>query len=304
MDANPTLDQLQVFLAVTEEGSFSAAARRLNRAQSVISYTIANLEAQLELRLFDRTGTRQPQLTEAGAALLEDARRIDAGVRLLRARGRGLRQGLEGQVSVAVDALVPTPVITTVLQAFRDEFPTVRVRLHTGVLGAVPDLVLRHEADLGIAGGIATAHPDLAARKIGQNQNIPVAAPEHPMSTAHPPVSAVIVRDNFQIVIADPTEHTRGKDFHVHAFNTWRVADSTTKHALILAGLGWGGLPIWMVNEDIRNGRLVELSLEPYPPTEYILFAIRAVDRPYGPAATWLADRFEAELDKFGKQAS
>ncbi len=54
MQANPTLDQLQVFLAVAETGSFSAAARRLNRAQSVISYTISNLEAQLDPQRFAR----------------------------------------------------------------------------------------------------------------------------------------------------------------------------------------------------------------------------------------------------------
>src|ERR1700712_5568083 len=61
---NPTLDQLQVFLAVAESGSFSAASRTLNRAQSVISYTIANLESQLEVPLFERFGSRQPKLTE------------------------------------------------------------------------------------------------------------------------------------------------------------------------------------------------------------------------------------------------
>ena len=55
---NPTLDQLQVFLTVAESGSFSAASRALNRAQSVISYTIANLEAQLEMPLFERSGSR------------------------------------------------------------------------------------------------------------------------------------------------------------------------------------------------------------------------------------------------------
>lgn len=73
---NPTLDQLQVFLTVAETGSFSAASRALNRAQSVVSYTIANLEAQLEVPLFERSGARQPKLTEAGKAMLEDARRI------------------------------------------------------------------------------------------------------------------------------------------------------------------------------------------------------------------------------------
>ncbi|MCT7378273.1 LysR family transcriptional regulator [Chelativorans salis] len=303
MEANPTLDQLQVFLAVAEAGSFSAAARKLNRAQSVISYTIANLEAQLEVNLFDRTGTRRPQLTEAGLTLLEDARRMVAGLQLLRARARGLGQGLEGEVVVAVDVLLPTPVFTTVLKAFRSEYPTVSVRLYTGALGVVWDLVLKHEVHVGIAGAPATSHDEFVSHKVGQSQFIPVAAPGHPLAVADGPVPSSIVREEFQIVITDPTNHTRGKDFGVHAFNTWRVTDAATKHALILAGLGWGGLPKWMVEDDISKGRLVELSLDPYPPTDYSLYAMHAADTPYGPAAAWLVDRFKRELEVFREQS-
>ena len=63
-----TFDQLRIFLAVVDTGSFAAAGRTLNRAVSVISYGITNLEAQLGLTLFDREGTRKPQLTTAGRA--------------------------------------------------------------------------------------------------------------------------------------------------------------------------------------------------------------------------------------------
>ncbi|HLB96362.1 MAG TPA: LysR family transcriptional regulator, partial [Acetobacteraceae bacterium] len=90
----PTLDQLHLLTVVVEAGSFSAAARRLHRAQSVISYTIANLEAQLGVALFARDG-RRPVLTEAGRALIADARRIGRQVDELRARAAALRRGLE-----------------------------------------------------------------------------------------------------------------------------------------------------------------------------------------------------------------
>lgn len=299
MDANPTLDQLQVFLAVAEEGSFSGASRKLNRAQSVISYTVANLEAQLQVRLFERAGTRQPRLTEAGSTLLEDARRMVAGLQLLRARARGISQGLEGQVAMAVDALVPTPVLISVLKAFRNAFPTVGARLHTGALGAVEDLVLKRAVDVGFAGETAIERDDLVKRKIGQQQMIPVAAPEHPLAQARVPVPSSLVREHFQIAITDLTEHTSGQDFNVHAFNTWRVTDVTTKLALILEGLGWGGLPAWLAGDHIRNGRLVELTLEPYPRSDYALNAVRTSDAPHGPAASWLVDRFERELGLF-----
>jgi len=69
----PTLDQLRVFLTVVDVGSFAGAARELGRATSVVSYTIANLEAQLGVALFDRDTSRKPQLTDAGRTVLSEA---------------------------------------------------------------------------------------------------------------------------------------------------------------------------------------------------------------------------------------
>jgi len=76
----PTLDQLRVFLTVVDVGSFAGAARRLGRATSVISYAMANLEAQLGVSLFDRQSTRKPLLTEAGRTVLSEARTISNGI--------------------------------------------------------------------------------------------------------------------------------------------------------------------------------------------------------------------------------
>src|ERR1044071_5132423 len=72
----PTLDQVTVFLAIVETGSFTAAARKLGRAVSVISYAISNLENQLGVTLFARAGTARPKLTDAGRAILSDSRAL------------------------------------------------------------------------------------------------------------------------------------------------------------------------------------------------------------------------------------
>src|SRR3984957_4123692 len=101
----PSLDQLAVFLTVVETGSFAAAGRRLGRATSAISYAIATLEQQLGVQVFDRAQSRKPALTEAGAAVLAEARSISAGVDKLRARVKGLREGLEAEITLAVDVM-------------------------------------------------------------------------------------------------------------------------------------------------------------------------------------------------------
>ena len=145
MQPNPTLDQLQVLLAIEETGSFSAAGRKLNRAQSVISYTIANLEAQLGLKLFARDGTREPKLTAEGKAMLPDARRMLGVLQDIRSRAEGLKQGLEAELSIAVDVSLPSPTLVEVLTAFEAAFPTVALRLNVGALGMVWEQLLNRQ---------------------------------------------------------------------------------------------------------------------------------------------------------------
>src|SRR5262245_28061120 len=127
----PTLDQLQIFLAIVDVGSFAGAARKLGRATSVISYSIANLETQLGISLFDRESKRKPQLTEAGRAVLSEARNVSNGINGLRARVRGLLQGLEAEVDLVLDVMLPASRVVDALKAFRAELPTVSPRLHS-----------------------------------------------------------------------------------------------------------------------------------------------------------------------------
>lgn len=304
MQPNPTLDQLQVFLAVAETGSFSAAGRKLNRAQSVISYTIANLEAQLGLQLFEREGLRQPVLTDAGRATIEDARRMVAVLQSMRARAEGLRQGLESEVKVTVDMVLPSPVLISVLKSFETEFPTVGLRLHIGSLGLIVEHVLEGRADIGIGGeAVDPNQPALQAIRIGFTSMVPVAAASHPLAAAKPPVPLEMTREHTQLVVTDQSNRTQGRDFGVFSYRTWRLTDMRTKHALIQDGLGWGGLPRWLVADDLASGRLVELDLETCAGTRAPLYAMHAAGRSPGPAATWLIDRFKRVLNCFNEAA-
>src|SRR5579863_2844230 len=106
-----SLDQLRTFIAAADEKSFSAAGRRLWRAQSVVSQTLANLEGQLGVKLFDR-GARLPVLTDQGRALLAAARAVAGDVDLFKARAKSLAGGLEPELSVAVDVMFPPAPFT------------------------------------------------------------------------------------------------------------------------------------------------------------------------------------------------
>jgi DNA-binding transcriptional LysR family regulator len=296
MDANPTLDQLQVFLAVADAGSFSSAARLLNRAQSVVSYTIGNLESQLGVSLFERTGTRQPRLTEEGRAMLTDARRIVGDLQVMRAKARGMRQGLEAELSIAISVLVPTPPLLAVLRDFQHQFPSVSLRLEVGELGRLVELVMSGRATIGIGGQPARQDDTLIVDRIGHSFLLPVAAADHPLALRKAALSLQDVREETQIVVSDASDLTSGRDFNVLSFQTWRVSDMATKHQLIRGGLGWGGLPASMIHDDLARGRLVHLDLPAYEQGSYNLYAIRRTDNPPGPAGTWLIRAFEERL--------
>jgi len=285
----PSLDQLTVFLTVVETGSFAAAGRRLGRATSAVSYAIANLEQQLGVQLFDRDQARRPALTEAGGAVLSEARSVSVGVDNLRAKVKGLLDGLEAQISLVVDVMLPTARLVEAMRAFEATFPTVTLRLYVEALGAVIQLVHSGIADIGISGVDATL-PGIERIKVGGVELIPVAAPSHPLAAG--PAAPGAARNFVQLVLTDRSTLTEGRDFSVIGVRTWRLADLGSKHALLLAGIGWGNMPEPMVHDDLTAGRLKRLDLAEWLGGFYALHAIHRTDTPPGPAAAWLIRHF------------
>ncbi|MEP6878375.1 MAG: LysR family transcriptional regulator [Nitrosospira sp.] len=115
----------KIVIATADEGSFSAAGRKLRRAQPVVSQTLANLELQVGFTLFDRSG-RYPKLTQAGRALLADARVVISSMDAFKAKARTLEEGLEPELAVAVDVMYPIAALTEAVRAFTKPFPRCR----------------------------------------------------------------------------------------------------------------------------------------------------------------------------------
>lgn len=292
-DRSPTLEQLRTFLAVAETGSFSSAAEALDKAQSVISYTIANLEGQFGCTLFERS-KRKPTLTEAGRAMLADARRVDLMMRAMTARAAGMTEGLEGEVSLAVDVMYPSAKLVTVLQAFAKQFPTVALKLQMEALGGVLRLILDGESELGISGPRESWPDPIEAVAAGSIRLEAVAAPCHPLAQHKAPLTVAALREHTQLVLSDRSKMTEGRNFGVYGAQTWRLGDLDAKHRLLLAGLGWGSMPEHIVAKDIAEGTLVRLSQRDRSYAVYPFSLIHRVDARSGPATQWLVERFAA----------
>jgi DNA-binding transcriptional LysR family regulator len=199
-----SLDQLRTFIAAADERSFSAAGRRLRRAQSVVSQTLANLEGQLGVKLFDRSG-HLPVLTDHGRALLTDARAVACDIDLLKARAKSLVGGLEPELSVAVDVMFPDAVFTAAVAAFQKEFPATLLRFDIES-SAVIDPVLEGRCAIGVVGSWALAPPQLTHEALLTIGVPMVVSPRHPLATHRGRIPMPVLAEHIQLSHVDPSD--------------------------------------------------------------------------------------------------
>ncbi len=293
-----SLDQVRIFIAAVDEGSFSAAGRKLNRAQSAVSQALANLESQCGVTLFHRGG-RFPRLTDAGRVLLAEARTIAAGMDLFKARAKALAGGLEAELSAVVDVLFPTDLLTCAVAGFQAEFPGVPLRLYVEALGAVLQPVLDGRCALGIMGSLPDVLPQMVSERLCSIEMVFVAAPSHPLARHIGPVPAALLAEHVQLVLTDRSTLSAGRDFSVYSPRTWRLADLGAKHDFLRAGLGWGGMPRHAVATDLAQGVLFPIAVEDAISGAITMpmSAVFRADSPPGPAGRWFIERLKQQAD-------
>lgn len=291
-----SLDQLRTFVTAVEEGSFSAAARKLRRVQSVVSHTVSNLEAQIGVALFDRSD-RYPRLTPEGLALLADARTIIAGIEGFKARAKGMAAGLEAELSVVVDVMFPIDVIANAAQQFRLTYPTTPLRLYVEALGAAFAPVLDGRCGLGVVGSLPITPPSLTREPLGSIKLVMVAAKNHPLASFEGMIPRQELAKHVQLVLTDRSDLSAGRELGVFSPLTWRLADLFAKRAFLLQGLGWGGMPAHTVEQDVAHGRLKVLSMEDVPADGLPLpmSVVYPSASPPGPAGRWFVRFLQAQ---------
>ncbi|EFH12022.1 LysR family transcriptional regulator [Teichococcus cervicalis] len=291
-----TLDQLRVLVTVADAGGFSAAARRLGRAQSAVSQSIQALEGHLRLKLFDRR-TKLPRLTEAGQAMLEEARRLLKSAELLRARAEGIAGGLEPELSIAVNPLLPLPPALAALRALGNEFPQLPVTLLTEGIDA-PERHLRDGTVQMAIYPVERAVTDLEATLLMEVRLVPVVARGHPLAELPAPLPRAALAEHVQLVLTDGSPRG-GPGRGVLSPRTWRFADLNTRLQFLLAGFGWCNMPEHMVARLIAEGRLCRLRLEEQEGLTLPLHLVHERGRPPGLAGRWLAARLRQALEEW-----
>ena len=288
-----SLDQLRTFIAAADEGSFSAAARKLNRVQSAVSGWIGNLEAQVGVTLFDRSG-RFPKLTDAGVLLLADARNVVAGVDTLKARAKLMTAGLEAEVSVVIDVFFPTDVVSSTARAFAREFPLTPLRVFVEGLSAAYEPVLDGRCTIGVLSTLPLAFPSLVSERLAEVPMVVVAAADHPLARFVSRIPRRELAKHVQLVLTDRSALMAGQDYGVYSPAAWRLADLSTKYAFLKDGIGWGSMPVHMVRKDLAAGTLVVLPMEDASRFLLTLSAYHRPAEPPGPAGRWFVEQLKS----------
>ena len=283
-----SLDQLRILVAIADEGSFSAAGRRLRRTQSVVSQTVANLEAAQGVTLFDRSGYR-PRTTKAGRVLTEQARHVLAGAARFEAVAAGIREGLEAELTIAIDPLVPSDAVIAPLKALRETFPGLPVSFSTEGLGGSLRRLRRDEAALGVCLLLPIVPDDIVAHALRRIAMVPVVAPSHPLATLGRAATADDLEQHVQLVLSDPVEPA-GPNYGLASARLWRFVDLARRLDFLHAGFGWCRMPEHLVASSLANGSLVPLDIESdtAPADGLTVYVAHRRDRVIGPAGRWL----------------
>jgi len=281
-------ETISVFLAVLDSGSFSAAARQLGRVPSAISMAIANLEAELALELFDRSG-REPKPTAMARALEPQARLLISQLQQLNTQALELSQGLEARLTLAIaPELQATPWVEP-LRVLAQEYPLLEIQIITAPQTDALQLLHNGSAQLALVFERPAADGRENFQEVGQETLVAVIARTHPLlqelsatgtinDSQLRPVRQVMVGSRSQADKASATDK-----FCIASEHYWRVNQPEAALQLVLSELGWAWLPRACVQPYLNGRMLVELPIENFTNGEELwIDLVWSRERPLG----------------------
>jgi len=279
-----TIHQLLCFDAVVAEGSFQAAAAKLNRTHPSVFTAVKNLEAQLGLSLFNRDGYRVT-LTDAGRSFLARTRVFLAELGGLRHHAAQLAMGEESELAVVIGDISPLPATLGLLRRFFAGCTGTRLNLHFEAIAGPWERLLDGEADL-IIHHVDKSDTRFEFIDLHGVQVIPVVAPGFLPFAITDAITPEQMRDHVQCVIRDSARHSPSRDyFLVEGARQWTVSDQLMKKEIILQGMGWGHMPDYLIADELRDGRLMSIAGRFFAGGRAEIVAARRRNHPHGPIA-------------------
>lgn len=287
-----SLDALQIIDAIDRRGSFSRAGQELHRVPSTISYTVAKLEDDLGVQVFERNGPRV-LLTAAGRELLKDGRTLLKAALDLEHRVRRIASGWETELAIGLDSMFDTLALAGDIADFYTVTRQTRLRVVQETLNGPWEALLDRRVDLivgvagdGPAGGGYITHP------IGRMGFVFAVAPSHPLAALTQPLGRADLREHRAVVVADSARNMAPRTVGLLlGQDTLTVPNMHVKCAMQVAGLGFGFLPETLARPAIAAGLLVEKQVEEGRAAEIFHVAWRVGEE--GAALRWWRERMQ-----------
>ncbi len=289
-----TLEQWRALLAVIDAGGYAKAAELLNKSQSAVSYSIAQLESALGVKVFQLQG-RRAVASPAGELLYRRARQLLEQAERLEKSAGCLSIKVEPLVKVAADLIIPPIRVLQCLEIFSKDFPDTRVEIFESVLSGTEDALLQRQVDLAIGGRVPTG---FMGEKLVTVTMHGVSSPDHPLQKLGRPINYEDMRQHRQIIVRDSGQYRRRTEGWQEADQRWTVSHIKTSLDAIRMGLGYAWLPDAYTHEDVEAGRLKYLPVEVGAVREVPTYLTFADNEFAGPATRKLADVLKENLPK------
>jgi DNA-binding transcriptional LysR family regulator len=277
-----TLEQLRALCAVVEKGGFHAAAESLFRSQSAISIAIKNLEQELGLSLFNREAYR-PVLTSEGQVLYGKAKSILSRSVEFSSIAKHFARGEETEISIALSAIAPVEQVLDVIKQISETAPATRMSLQIENMGGTLERLQEKEVDFAIAERFMPVD-HVEEVRLTSTEMISVISADFPLATRYPAITVGDLEAYVQVVVRDTSRNQPRQSAGVlEGANQWLVNDFDMKKRMILSGAGWGRMPRHRVDEELVNGRLLQLSGKELEPLQVDMYLFRRSNEPMGP---------------------
>lgn len=289
-----SLEAIEIVETIARHGSFAAAAERLHKVPSTISYAVSKLEEQIGLALFVRNGPRV-SLTKAGEEMLREGRWLLTAARQLESRMQQIATGFESELRLVHDSLIPTSAFNPDICAFEDLNCGTRLRIGTETLTGVWEMLREGRADLIVAAGEGPAGGGYKAVSVGSLEFAFCVTATHPLTRLQRPLVRDDLLEHTAIVVGDGARSSADRTVGLLlGQRRVTVPSMQAKIAAQAAGLGHGFLPRACVRTELERGVLVELQVESPRPPETFWLAWPAESN--GEAFKWWRQRLERPL--------
>lgn len=276
------LHALEALEAVVRYGGFARAAEHLHKVQSAVSHQVQKLEQQLGVALFDRSGYRV-QLTPTGEVVLAESRRLLAQAEHVRSVARQFSQGWEPNLVIILDGILPLhPILAAVKTLATERVPT-RVQVNVEFLRGVQSRFEADKADLMLVADYA-ADPYLHEEALPVMDCVLCVASDHPLAGARR-VALSELQEHVEISVQHSSEE-QGHDRHLFGCErAFFLSSHDAKKNALMMGVGFGWMPLYLVHEELRSGKLSELKYVGGSRYRFTPRLVHRTDRQLGRAA-------------------